>query len=745
MKLSLNGEWRLYMSEQPRNVSRERELADIAPLTALIPESLEATLERLGILPELYFGENALKAVKYERHHLWYAREFDYTAKEGVPTICFEGIDTVAEVFLNGVKLGDADNAFIPHEFEVPAVKEGKNELLVHIIPSAVIEEAGERAWKYSIPNYPVGTAPLRKPAFNHGWDIFPRLMCGAIWKGVYLEHKTPKLINDIYFHTKELVWEKAVICADYDAVEGGELKITGVCDGRTFTKTVPAGKGSAEIEVFKPKLWAPKGMGKPNLYNVSIEYIRGGETVERREMKLGIRKFELKRTSVTDAQGNGDFTFYVNGSRMYCLGMNHVPVDGVLSRNAERLPKALALLDDIGCNSVRVWGGGIYEADEFYDFCDEHGVAVWQDFMMACAVYPNTDEFCANLRREAEYQVHRLRNHPCIMLWAGDNECDSVRTEWFPEQLDPESNRATREIIPEVLARLDPYTPYIPSSPYYDAECVEKGTALSPEKHLWGPRNYWASDYISGTNAHFVSEVGFYGLPSADELRRFISAASLEDRYSDEWKLHSAGMSEDFDVFAALTEKQAESVFGTHLEKLEDYSFASQVFQAEAYKALIEQFLAQKWRRSGIMLWNLLNGWRQIDNALADYDFNKKIAYGVVKNLFLPLTVFIDADGILRVINNTENESYAEYKVTDIASGRVVTEGAIAVGFNSNTKVCVPEPPKEPGDIYLVEWSCRSSGLTDGCSGRSHYISGKPPYYIEKYTRLMRAAGLID
>ena len=250
-RINLNGEWRLYISDVPRAAAREAELADITPLTALIPETLEATLERLGILPELFVGDNVLKAQEYETKHLWYVKSFGYTPADGVPTLRFDGVDTVAEIFLNGVKLGETDNAFIPHEFAAEGIREGENELLVHILPSAVLEAEAPSCWKYGMPNYRDGAVTLRKPPFTHGWDIFPRLMCGALFKGVSLVNKTPELIKSVYFFTKEVVWHKAVVRVEYETEEGGEVVVSGVCGRSAFRASAPAGTGGIDVDVF--------------------------------------------------------------------------------------------------------------------------------------------------------------------------------------------------------------------------------------------------------------------------------------------------------------------------------------------------------------------------------------------------------------------------------------------------------------------------------------------------------------
>ena len=195
-----------------------------------------------------------------------------------------------------------------------------------------------------------------------------------------------------------------------------------------------------------------------------------------------------LERTSTTDQEGSGEFCFRINGQKVFAMGTNWVPVDAFHSRDEERLPEILPMLDDLGCNIVRCWGGNVYESDIFYDYCDEHGIMVWQDFSMACAAYPQDETYRKIFEPEIVSVVKRLRGRACLVLWAGDNECD-----YFYD--DPQKNAITRKWIPDILALYDDSRPYLPSSPYRDAEAVANGN-VTPEDHLWGPRDYFKGDY---------------------------------------------------------------------------------------------------------------------------------------------------------------------------------------------------------------------------------------------------------
>ena len=243
---------------------------------------------------------------------------------------------------------------------------------------------------------------------------------------------------------------------------------------------------------------------------------LRRGEVVDSLSLRHGIRTVVLDRTSVTTEDGDGEFRFIVNGDPIFVLGTNWVPLDVYHARDLSRLASVLDLLDEIGCNMVRCWGGNVYESDAFFDWCDEHGVMVWQDFAMACAIYPQDSAFQEVLRTEVTAVARRLRQHPSLVLWAGDNECDQkhVRT---GQGRDPNLNVLTRSVIPEVLRLEDPSRPYLPSSPYIDDVGFLAGERFLPEDHLWGPRVDFKGDYYSGALCHFASEIGYLGAPSVE------------------------------------------------------------------------------------------------------------------------------------------------------------------------------------------------------------------------------------
>jgi beta-mannosidase len=288
------------------------------------------------------------------------------------------------------------------------------------------------------------------------------------------------------------------------------------------------------------------------------------------------------------------------------CKGTDWVPMDAFHCRDAERYGKALELAKDIGCNIIRCWGGNVYEDHEFFDFCDRNGIMVWQDFAMACYSYPETERFKKKLQDEATAVIRKLRNHPCIILWAGDNEVDAG-TRLF----DPNSNSLTREVIPKCVELNDIGRPYLPSSPYISPEAYASGfrsqaygSAL-PEDHLWGPRDYYKSEFYKSNRACFVSETGYHGCPSLESIKKFITPEKVWPYAgNDEWILHSTDQNGN-DKRVMLMEKQVRVLFGKVPTEPKEYILASQISQAEAKKYFIERMRVDRPHKTGIIWWN--------------------------------------------------------------------------------------------------------------------------------------------
>jgi beta-mannosidase len=389
----------------------------------------------------------------------------------------------------------------------------------------------------------------------------------------------------------------------------------------------------------------------------------------------------------------------------------------------------------------VRCWGGNIYEDPLFYRYCDEMGIMVWQDFAMACGVYPTDREFKEVVYREAVQVIRLLRQHPSIILWSGDNECDQfVAGDGYGR--DPNLNRLTREVYPDAVYNEDPARPFLPSSPYIDQEAAKLPQEYLSENHLWGPRDYFKSQFYKGSLAHFASEMGYHGSVSVKSMKRFISPGKLWPwQDNDEWLVHAAspetGKDGSYVYRIELMAKQIKELFGVIPDNLEDFVLASQISQAEAKKFFVELFRTQS-HRSGIIWWNLIDGWPQFSDAVVDYNFYKKLAYYYLRRSQEPLVLtFTEPKDwqLALCASNLCGKGPLEfsYRVRDFASGDTVLSGS---GVCNDQETFEPAAlPYSQGEkkIYLIDWE------SGAYSGRNHYLAGNPPFELAFYRDFLR------
>lgn len=475
------------------------------------------------------------------------------------------------------------------------------------------------------------------------------------------------------------------------DLLSDAKVRISGFCGDSCFSETRVTTfiAGAIYLEIPNAYLWWPKNYGKPNQYRLKAEFILNGETVCEAEWKSGLRIVEIDRSSA-DGKDHG-FCIKVNHTPIFVMGTNWVPLDVFHSRDPQRLEQALKLLDDIQCNMVRCWGGNVYEDHDFFDACDEMGIMVWQDFAMACGLYPQNEDFYTRIRQEAEIIVKRLRRHPSLTVWCGDNECDLFAAICYGyTTLDPNSNQITRRILPEVLAQNAPGLPYLPSSPYI----IQKGLPQYAEDHLWGPRNYFKSYYYDRSSCCFASEIGYHGCPSAKSVKKFIDTEHLWPYQGNtQWFCHATAPVADpdgnFNCRIDLMADQVKEFFGVIPDHLERFSLFSQIVQAEAMKHFIENFRAAKWEKTGLIWWNLIDGWPQFSDAVVDYYFEKKLAFDFIKRAQQPVCMIAkETDGWNRqfvICNDTVQKVSCRYQIIDLVTDQVVNAGQISLDKGEN------------------------------------------------------------
>jgi len=758
-KVSLDGKWKLvYFPEGKFKVKNPEELSKIKAkmIEAQVPGNVELDLVKAGELPDPFFGDNIFKLRPYESYEWWYKRSFQTPANidKRYVRIVFHGLDCFTTIWVNGQRIGETANMLIEHSFDITSLLRQSeiNELVVKIKSSINVA----KKYQYKPSCYAGATnfesLYVRKAPHMYGWDIAPRVVSAGIWRSVDLELHESTEITDFYYFTQEIKGEDVVlgICwqftTDEREIDGFSLRFIGKCGESRFEHISPClfTAGFTKIKIPNAKLWWPKGYGEPNLYSITCELLKGDKVMNSRDDKIGLRKVELVRTDITTSTNPGEFLFRCNGIPIMCKGSNWVPADAFHSRDADRYERILRLFDDLNCNILRCWGGNVYEDDTFYDLCDQMGIMVWQDFAFACAMYPQDEKFLKIVSKEAKSILKKLRNHPSIILWCGDNECDVFYSHF---SLDPGTNRITREVLPRACFTYDPFRPYLPSSPYMSPEVAKaQNENTMPEQHLWGPRDYYKSRFYTETTAHFVSEIGYHGCPNIASIRKFIEPKYLWPwQNNPQWRAHctdSVPSGGPYQYRVKLMADQIKELFGFIPENLEDFVLASQISQAEAKKFFIEMFRIKKWRKTGIIWWNMIDCWPQFSDAIVDYYFGRKLAYWYIKRAQQPVCIMMDEPRSwnCRVIvgNDSLRAASGVYSILDANTKTILMEGKFIVEANTNLEIGKIRISHSEHRLFLIEWTI------DGIRYGNHYLLGKPPISFEQYKKwLKQIAGL--
>lgn len=755
------------VSENFNPVTIEEVTNRLASITASVPGNFELDLMRERVLPELYYGTNTLLAQKVENLHLYYYAELEYETDGTTDDfLVFDGIDTAAEIYLGGKKIGFTENMLHAHEFDLKGLASGKYDLLVHIIPTAIYARRFELPAMCFGQKYNADSMEIRKAPYSFGWDIMPRIVTGGIWKSVKIEKRNCTRIQNPFTYTKRINGKDAYLSTafkietDEDFITDLTAKVEFLFGGVVCAKTVRrcfSVNQRINTDLRDAKLWFPKNYGDPNLYDVKITLLKGKDVLDEVSYRTGVRKVKLLRTSCSG--DDGEFCFEINGQKVFCLGTNWVPSDAFPSRQEETDLRGLKLLDDVGCNTIRCWGGNIYPSQKLYDYCDEHGIMIWQDFSFGCGHYPKDDRLCALTREEIKRTALAYRNHPSLILWAGDNECDTfVVHNWQKEHskegpdglLDPNKNYISRSVILQELREHDATRPYLPSSPYLDEIAYMKG--LPSEDHLWGPRDYFKGDFYKNPVCHFASEIGYHGCNSPESLRKFIPKNSLGDMGTSQkcdnpdWLVHASGMEtttyDEGNPYAyriSLMISQVERLFTEKNDDLNIFAKQSQISQAEADKYFIERFRMEKWRKTGIIWWNIVDGWPQVSDAVVDYYGCKKLAYHYIKRSQNPFVIMIDepVGNKMNVVasNDLQTTVKGSYKITDLATGKIVKTDEIEI--EANTSSVIAEIEEFDHAFYLIEWE-----TSVGKGVNHHACSLGDKWDFNQYLAMMKKAG---
>ena len=744
-KIKLCSNWKFAFAEEGR-LDGEDVLSGKAAMEWLecdVPGNAQLDLQKNGLIPDPFYGMNAEAIRKYEQYEWWYKTKF--TLPEEMQgkrqALLFHGLDTFARIWLNGHCIGDTENMFISYGFDVTGYinEQDDNELTVKFSPPQYAAIGRELSGCYAS----MGTYEslwVRKARHTFGWDVAPRLVTAGIWRDVELVAHDRYEIKDVFVRVAKLSGQCATLVfhIDLELPKGtwDNLKIAvhGECGEDTFDNECQVGSTRVDmvVKLQDARLWWPFGYGNPELYDLKVTLYRDGIPIHSADDRIGVRTVPLDQEQ--DGRGNRNFIFKVNNTPIFCRGTNSVPMDAFHSRDLERIPEFINMMVDTNCNMVRVWGGGVYENELFYDLCDEHGIMVIQDFMFTCAIYPQDDEFLKIAEKEARTVVKALRNHPSISVWCGDNEIDLAYYEWYNQSQSPENNKLTRQILKDVCQNFDGTRPYMASSPYSPTPGVNPDSEFEGDRHFYRHGTYYKSDEYLKDKARFYSEIGHLSLDNVESIRRFIPEDKMWPIDREVWDYHAGShMVPFYDpqrlecIFRSVT-----NVFGFLPDNLSDLVLASQIVQAEALKFWIERCRQRKFECAGILWWNMIDCWPQFSDAIVDYYYGKKLAYYYIKRVQEPVCVMLSEpeDQCAKVIaSNDSNETVnVDYRVWDAHSDETISGGRACIQANTNLELDEIMLSDTEQKLLLIQWTI------NGKKYDNHYLSGKPLFSLEAY-----------
>lgn len=713
-RIDLNGNWKVtgtMPDGQP-----------VGPFAGTVPGHVHTDLLRHGLIKDPMWRDQANECQWVEQCEWIYETAFEWPSDRDRASaqLCFEGLDTIAAVYLNDSLVGEADNMFIPHAFAVEhALQPGLNRLKVRFTPIPAYL-ADKDTGKY-VSLFSQDRVYVRRMQCTFGWDWVHRLVSYGIWRPVYIEAKPAGRIAHSWVRTLAIQEEAATLAWEVEAAgltQDGVLRLELAAPGgesvwslkTEIDPSQPVVKGKLTVE--RPQLWWPAGYGEPALYRFSVSLSASdGEALDVRSDEIGIRTVEVEQ--IPDDRGSS-FTMVVNGERIFAKGGNWVPADPFPSAvTAERYAHLLQLLVDGHMNMLRVWGGGTYELPEFWRTCDRLGILVSVDFMMACAEYPEDEPwFIAAMKTEVASAIKRLRNHPSLVLWYGDNELAMNNN----EEDDYWGKRVCAEVTTPLCAELDPSRPFFPTSPIYgrpfnsqDAGDCHVSPWYEVDFLLGDMRDY--RERIREGRGRFLSESAIPGSPPLSSLLKMMTMADVADEQADIWEFRTKDNpynGQDELTHYRLLEKTAAALFGESANPLEKVKKMEYV-QYEFERMQIEHYRRCKYDSSGVLFWMYNDCWPASGWSMVDYYGYPKAGYYGAKRASKPVMISLEDRGDelgVWVVNDTLTER----------RGVVRVRGATTAGvYRASCEAEAVIPANEAALIHTI--AKRDWGLTEGAA----------------------------
>ncbi|WPO83921.1 glycoside hydrolase family 2 protein [Chryseobacterium sp. JJR-5R] len=667
---------------------------------ATVPGTVHLDLLDHQVIPDPYKDENE-KNVQWVENEDWdYQASFKISPEElenQNVDLVFNGLDTFSEIYLNGKRLKKTDNMF--RKWEIPVkqyLKTGDNVLQVKFRSSVNAGKELAKKVPFTMPESPRSFA--RKAQYQFGWDWGPRLVTAGIWKDVQLNFWNRAKIKNVRIEQKTVTGKPAElqIHTEIIAQRAGKYSISVNKNIQNISLKQGANTVSVPYQIKNPKLWQPNGWGEPKLYDLKIALYKDSEIISDVTEKIGLRTVELVQEK--DAEGKS-FYFKVNGKPLYAKGTNWIPSDSFTPRiTKEKYRKLIRDCKEANMNMIRVWGGGIYEDEEFYRACDENGILVWQDFMFAGSFYPSDEDFLNNVKEEVKDQVKRLQNHASIALWCGNNEIDEAIVNWGYQkqfkysredslQVWKDYKKLFHEFIPQTLDEVAGkgqaiYWPSSPSIGWGHKESLTEG-----DSHYWGV--WWGEQPFEIYNEkvpRFASEYGFQGMPGLEAVKSMFSGKpdlSLENPTIKAHEKNSRG-------FQIIDEYMKRDY--TVPKDFVKYNYVSQLLQARGMQTAIEAHRRAKPYNMGTLYWQLNDCWPVISWSSVDYLGNWKALHYQVKRSFEGQVVLTEEKGgMLNFYGINDdfmkfNEVYVNFDIIKFNGEKLGSAGtAEGKGLNDN------------------------------------------------------------
>ena len=660
-KLNLSDNWLLKIDDNIEGHTKFKKW-----MKCEVPGTVHTDLLNLGLIEDPFFEDNELKLQWISKCDWLYKTSFDLPDEfesDSPVIIVFQGLDTIAEVWLNKEHIGNFYNMFRRYELDITSkIKDKNNELEIKF--NSPIKYAKSQEDKHGKLYVEVNTERvyIRKAQYSFGWDWGPSFPTMGIYKPIYLLQKDNVSIKNLKFNTVEISKSKAIVEVDVE-VEGTVnseciLEISLSLKGQLIKKkTVKDVFNTNKIRmgIDNPALWWPCCRGDQPLYTLSAVIKNKNEKIiDEDKRKVGIRTIEL----ILEENGENTFKFLINKKEIFIKGVNWIPTDSFLPRVSEEKYRNLFFLaKKANCNMIRIWGGGIYEQDIFYELCDELGLLVWQDFMFTCGSYPEHEEFIENVKIEIKQNVERLQHHPSLALWCGNNECEWL---WYQNR-DKDITKLPgyniyHQLIPNLLKEVDPLRPYWSSSPFgFDEDPNDQNSGNTHQWNIWS--NWIDYTEVIKDNSLFVSEFGFQ---SPANKTTWTAALSKNNLQCDNpmFEFHNKQVEVQERIFQFLSD---------HLPmtcEWNDFIYLAQLNQGLALKSCIEHWRSNSPTTNGAIIWQLNDCWPAISWSIIDSDLTPKLSYFFVKDVY--------SDQILTIYkeNSTININFNNHSKTKTMCG---------------------------------------------------------------------------